>query len=200
MRSSSILAISAAVGLCLSAGVASATTPYVAPASYSNETILNPVSTLSFSPSVTTPTLWTANIYAGAPTTTGSFYDIFRFTDPVTPSSAPAGGSANGISLTGSGALSFSLVELVDLTTSSIVQNGVISGVGNSIANIFDFMLPNNSHNYAFVVNGTVSTGTASYGGSANISVVPEPKTYAMLLAGLGLLAFTARRRKTSFF
>lgn len=29
-----------------------------------------------------------------------------------------------------------------------------------------------------------------------NVSVVPEPETYAMLLAGLGLLGFMARRRK----
>ena len=29
-----------------------------------------------------------------------------------------------------------------------------------------------------------------------SVAVVPEPETYAMLLAGLGLLGFTARRRK----
>ena len=31
---------------------------------------------------------------------------------------------------------------------------------------------------------------------SANVAPVPEPETYAMMLAGLGLLAFVARRRK----
>ncbi len=30
------------------------------------------------------------------------------------------------------------------------------------------------------------------------VSPVPEPETYAMLLAGLGLLGFTAKRRKKS--
>ncbi|MDP1573390.1 MAG: FxDxF family PEP-CTERM protein [Coxiellaceae bacterium] len=30
------------------------------------------------------------------------------------------------------------------------------------------------------------------------VSAVPEPETYAMLLAGLGLLGFMARRRKES--
>ena len=29
-----------------------------------------------------------------------------------------------------------------------------------------------------------------------SITAVPEPETYAMLMAGLGLLGFTARRRK----
>ena len=32
------------------------------------------------------------------------------------------------------------------------------------------------------------------------VSAVPEPETYAMLLAGLGLVGFTARRRKASNF
>ena len=34
--------------------------------------------------------------------------------------------------------------------------------------------------------------------GGASVSAVPEPETYAMLLAGLGLLGFTARRRSRS--
>jgi hypothetical protein len=29
-----------------------------------------------------------------------------------------------------------------------------------------------------------------------NVSAVPEPETYAMLAAGLGLLGFMARRKK----
>lgn len=34
--------------------------------------------------------------------------------------------------------------------------------------------------------------------GSFHVSPVPEPETYAMLLAGLGLMGFTARRRKNN--
>jgi hypothetical protein len=46
------------------------------------------------------------------------------------------------------------------------------------------------------VVNGTAGTN-ATYSGTLNItSAVPEPETYAMLLAGLGLIGFTARRKK----
>jgi hypothetical protein len=34
------------------------------------------------------------------------------------------------------------------------------------------------------------------YSAKYTVTVVPEPETYAMLLAGLGLIGFTARRRK----
>ena len=45
------------------------------------------------------------------------------------------------------------------------------------------------------------SAGSASLGDwddfvvGVNLSPIPEPETYAMLLAGLGLLGFAARRR-----
>ncbi len=52
---------------------------------------------------------------------------------------------------------------------------------------------------YDLRVNGTL-TGSAggTYGGtmSAVAAPVPEPETYAMMLAGLGLMGFMARRRK----
>ena len=42
-------------------------------------------------------------------------------------------------------------------------------------------------------------TNHPSYG-SFHVSVVPEPETYAMMLAGLGLIFFTVRRRKDNHF
>ena len=46
----------------------------------------------------------------------------------------------------------------------------------------------------------TEPTGINNHGQVAAIGVspIPEPETYAMLLAGLGLLGFIARRRKTA--
>ena len=38
--------------------------------------------------------------------------------------------------------------------------------------------------------------GSSVFADNFTITAIPEPETYAMLLAGLGLLGFTARRRK----
>ena len=51
--------------------------------------------------------------------------------------------------------------------------------------------------NYYLQVNGTlVSDAGASFGGAVMMAPVPEPETYGMMLGGLGLLGFLARRRK----
>jgi hypothetical protein len=36
-------------------------------------------------------------------------------------------------------------------------------------------------------------------GNTGNVAAIPEPGTYALLLSGLGVIAFIARRRRTVF-
>lgn len=52
--------------------------------------------------------------------------------------------------------------------------------------------------NYYLQVSGNlVSDQAASFGGAVSLAApVPEPETYGMMLAGLGVLGFLARRRK----
>ncbi|MET3130675.1 hypothetical protein AAKU55_000933 [Oxalobacteraceae bacterium GrIS 1.11] len=52
---------------------------------------------------------------------------------------------------------------------------------------------------YTLEIDGYVASANGgSYSGNIAIAAVPEPETYGMLLAGLGLLGFIARRRKTA--
>ncbi|MES2901276.1 MAG: FxDxF family PEP-CTERM protein [Pseudomonadota bacterium] len=52
---------------------------------------------------------------------------------------------------------------------------------------------------YYLQVSGTlVSNTSGSFGGSVMLNPVPEPETYGMLLAGLGVMGFLARRRKAA--
>ena len=51
---------------------------------------------------------------------------------------------------------------------------------------------------YSLVITGTQSADAASYAGNAAVvaAPVPEPKIYALMLAGLGVMGFIARRRR----
>jgi len=76
----------------------------------------------------------------------------------------------------------------------SITLDNVASG-NNTIgmSTYFAFATPN-GQSYASNQWGNYTTFTAQ--GASPMAAVPEPETYAMLIAGLGLVGFMARRRK----
>lgn len=74
----------------------------------------------------------------------------------------------------------YSFGSMVDLT------GGFVPGL-----NTIDFYVEGNG-----VTDGFALTLENGGGLTAQVNAIPEPETHAMLLAGLGLLGFAARRRK----
>lgn len=127
-----------------------------------------------------------------------TFTDFFTFT---MPSSATEG--LGGAHVTGnSDMVSLSFIGLFQGAKGIGTLVASASSAGAKTLDITSFLLSAAGLNpYYLEVRGTASGSTnPGYAGSISVSPVPEPKTYAMLLAGLGLLAFTARSRRTSFF
>lgn len=84
----------------------------------------------------------------------------------------------------------FSFVNTSDWGSDVVTSNGALAAGNYSLG-------------VMAMVNGDPQQfGGSFYGGTANfdfhfeVSAVPEPETYAMLLAGLGILTSAARRRK----
>ena len=52
-----------------------------------------------------------------------------------------------------------------------------------------------NTYSFGFTTNSNDNVGALL--DNVSVTAVPEPETYALMLAGLGLIGFSARRRKT---
>jgi hypothetical protein len=116
------------------------------------------------------------------------FNDTYTFS---LPGDASGNGGANVISLGGNGVIftAFTLYE----TSAGLLGSGGTGGTTSSLS----FSHGAVPGAYTLNVNGhkTDSDLAGSYAGNVVVSPVPEPKTYAMMLLGLGLMGFSARRR-----
>lgn len=122
----------------------------------------------------------------------GSFSDkIFFSTDTL----SSLAGLVSSISPTASSGL--------DITGFKLVNSGGLSMGGTQVhSGMIDLWTLAASHlvpdTYYFLVSGNVlGNGAASYSGNLSVAAVPEPETYAMLLAGVGVVGFLARRRRS---
>jgi hypothetical protein len=129
--------------------------------------------------------------------TAGSFTDTFVF---AVSEDAFASGTATV------GKTYIDAKRLANYGISDITFFSEVGGVRTNVATTFDTdggisFFPEaalTAGTYGFTVSGqTLLNGKGgSYAGTLNlVSAVPEPTTYAMLGLGLGMLAFTARRK-----
>jgi len=85
---------------------------------------------------------------------------------------------------------------------STVTSTGVVTGSPQMVIDVSDFQnFPGISGTDFFVSSLTASTSGIGEvhlerTGVATLALVPEPDSYAMLLGGIGFLAFAARRRK----
>jgi len=129
-------------------------------------------------------------------TTTGSFEDTINFS--ITGASTLSGAASNLLLSFGS----FSALDIAGLTV-NVWNNthpyGTInfgSFAGNN--QIYSFNLPTAGDYHVDITGVANGAFGGSYGITLSAAPVPEPETFAMLLAGLGLVGTIARRRKTA--
>lgn len=136
---------------------------------------------------------WNA-IFGNDDVVTSTFSDVFTVTLPFDVASGGAS-ITSGFNVLGFNVFvdSFSLVDTTTATT-------VASGIGGSTA-VFSFGPLSGIDSYQLLVDGHIigANNSGSYSGNLQISPVPEPETYAMMLVGLGLVGFSLFRKETKF-
>ena len=92
------------------------------------------------------------------------------------------------------GDIDISSFSLVDAVSHAVIATGTKTNYGNtfSFANVHGSA----AGLFSLELKGSATKG-GNYFGGVTVSAVPEPETYGMMLAGLGLMGFVARRRKS---
>jgi hypothetical protein len=124
------------------------------------------------------------------------FSDNFLFSMPLAAAHLEGGANVIGGQIHFSPLVMIDHFELWNLTTSTLVS----SAASLPAAQAF-FDVPNAIYSltdvYKLHIDGHLTGDRhGSYAGNLNVTHLPEPETYAMFMAGLGLMGFIARRRK----
>lgn len=134
--------------------------------------------------------------YAAVEVTPGQFTfentsPAASFTDWVSFTAIPGGDLIATVSGTSFTKFSLTAFDLYD-SAKNLITTGAFSNVGTkaSLGFVIDSLA---TGNYYLYIAGATTGGT--YNGNISISPVPEPESYAMMLAGIGLMGFVARRR-----
>ena len=136
------------------------------------------------------------NLSTGISNLTGkTFEDTIKFTVPsynslaANVTSTIKGVGGNGIKLT-----SLNLYE-----GGSLVATGMASTSATGISSLDDLLYEGlkPAGNYKLVIDGTfLGKGGGSYGGTVNVTPVPEPESWGLTVSGLVAVGLMARRRK----
>ena len=126
-----------------------------------------------------------------------TFADRFTFTVGATGVGSNLDAIISSVSRSADTGLDITGVSLFNAAGDALVSSGSSLQSGN----IDVWTISSNNlaaGNYYLQVSGNlVSDQAASFGGAVSMAApVPEPETYGMMLAGLGVLGFLARRRK----
>jgi PEP-CTERM motif-containing protein len=111
-------------------------------------------------------------------------------------SASNVGTISSSIGGTGFGTFGTSLWDVADDT--GPLATGSVTNLSGFWFSVFSFAPLTTGSDYSIHIDGVTLAGseTATYSGTMAVSAIPEPETYAMMLAGLGLMGFIARRRK----
>jgi hypothetical protein len=127
----------------------------------------------------------------------GPFLDIFTFTLPANSGSGYTVSNFTFLPAQFNTVFTnFNLVSNADGIIGNADDHVVASATSAGAANMSLTFAANAGGNYYLSVIGlTNGTSGGVYNGAISVSAVPEPQTYALMLAGVGMVGFLAFRR-----